>query len=78
VVARFHGGHLDGQLFSEWPDPPASSVWAERTDEGVIVTEEPDSDDPAAADPESPGFDRYVLAEVVADLAVYHFAEEPS
>ena len=74
-MARFHGGHLDGQLFSEWPDPPASSVWAERTDEGAFLTEPPESGHPEAAHPGSPGFDRYVLAEVVADLAVYHFVE---
>jgi hypothetical protein len=52
-----------------------SSVWAERTDEGAFLTEEPESGHPEAAHPGSPGFDRYVLAEVVADLAVYHFVE---
>jgi hypothetical protein len=78
VVARFHGGHLDGQLIAEWPDPPGRSVWAERVTEGVIVTEAPDSEHQDPSDPESRGFDHYALAEVIADLAVYHFTEKPS
>jgi hypothetical protein len=47
-------------------------VWVERGGEGAIVT---DSEPREPADPGSPGFDHYVLVEVVADLAVYHFAE---
>jgi hypothetical protein len=72
VVARFHGGHLGGQVISHWPQPPAPSVWAERADDGVIATEQPAADE---ADPEAAGFDRYTLFEVVSDLAVYHLAE---
>ena len=72
MVARFHGGHLDGEVISPWPAPPGRSVWVERGGEGAIVT---DSEPQEPADPSSPGFDHYVLVEVVADLAVYHFAE---
>jgi hypothetical protein len=68
MVARFHGGHLDGQVITEWPDPPGSSVWAERLPDGLILTESPESE------PERV-FDRYVRFEVIADLAVYHLAE---
>jgi hypothetical protein len=69
VVARFHGGQLDGQLITGWPEPPAPAVWAEQAEDGVIATEEPQAGEGVT------GFDRYALAEVVADLAVYHFAE---
>ena len=72
VVARFHGGHLDGQLISPWPEPPGRSVWAQPGGDGAIVT---DSEPQDPGDGESAGFDHYVLMEVVADLAVYHFAE---
>ena len=71
VVARFHGGHLDGQVITAWPDPPVSSVWAERVRGGQILTEPPESE------PDQPpsGFDRYARFETIADLAVYHLAE---
>ena len=49
MVARFHGGHLDGQLIADWPDPPGRAVWVERVDGGVVVT-----DDPAAAQAADP------------------------
>jgi len=68
VVARFHGGPLDGQVVTDWPDPPASSVWAERVRDGVILTAAPESE-PGRA------FDRYARFEIIADLAVYHLAE---
>ena len=69
MVARFHGGQLDDQRFSDWPDPPMSPVWVEHSAEAAIMTEEPDSEHQGA------GFDRYSLAEVVADLAVYQLVE---
>lgn len=75
VVARFHGGHLDGQVITEWPDPPASSVWAERGGGGVILTEPPLIEPEQAAVEPSSGFERYARFEVIADLAVYHLAE---
>jgi hypothetical protein len=75
MVARFHGGHLDGQLIADWPDPPGRSVWVERVDGGVVVTDQPGAADHEESDQEAAGFDRYALAEVVADLAVYHFAD---
>jgi hypothetical protein len=68
VVARFHGGHLDGQVITDWLDPPAASVWAERVRDGLILIEPPESE-PARV------FDRYARFEVIADLAVYHLAE---
>jgi hypothetical protein len=73
VVARFHGGFLDGKLIADWATPPGSSVWIERVEDGVIALERP-PDDPAA-DEAGPGYDHYVLAEVVADLAVYHASD---
>ena len=75
MVARFHGGHLDGQVITEWPDPAAASVWAERFGDGLILTEPPESDPAGPADQPPPGFDRYSRFEVIADLAVYHLAE---
>jgi hypothetical protein len=75
MVARFHGGHLDGQVITEWLDPPASSVWAERARGGVILIEPPESDPEAPADTPPAGYDRYAFFEVIADLAVYHLAE---
>ena len=54
VVARFHGGHLDGQLISPWPEPPGRSVWAQPGVDGAIVT---DSEPQDQGDGESPGFD---------------------
>jgi hypothetical protein len=75
VVARFHGGHLDGQVITEWPDPPVSSVWAERGRGGLILTEAPKSEPEHPADEPPPGFDRYARFEIIADLAVYHLAE---
>ena len=74
MVARFHGGFLDGQVVSDWAAPPAASVWIERVDGGVIATEQPPDDGPQTGDP-APGYDHYVLSEVVADLAVYHAAD---
>jgi hypothetical protein len=74
VVARFHGGFLDGKLVADWAAPPGSSVWIERVDGGVIATEQPPVD-AADGDDAAPGYDHYVLSEVVADLAVYHAAE---
>jgi hypothetical protein len=71
VVARFHGGFLDGQLVAEWATPPVTSIWIERVEGGVIATEQPPARPPDAGEPE-PGYDHYVLSEVVADLAVYH------
>ena len=38
---------------------------------GVVATERPPDDPPEPGD-ERPGYDHYVLSEVVADLAVYH------
>ena len=75
MVARFHGGHLDGQLIADWPDPPGRAVWVERVDGGVVVTDDPAAAQAAGSDHDPEGYDRYALAEVVADLAVYHFAE---
>lgn len=75
MVARFHGGHLDGQLIADWPDPPGRSVWVERVDGGVVVTDQPGAAPGEGSDQEAAGFDRYTLAEVVADLAVYHFTD---
>jgi hypothetical protein len=71
VVARFHGGFLDGQLVADWATPPGTSVWIERVEGGVIATERPPDDLPEPGE-ERPGYDHYVLSEVVADLAVYH------
>jgi hypothetical protein len=71
VVARFHGGFLDGQLVADWATPPATSIWIERVEGGVIATEQPPAGPPESDEPE-PGYDHYVLSEVVADLAVYH------
>jgi hypothetical protein len=71
VVARFHGGFLDGQLVADWATPPCTSVWIERVEGGVIATERPPDDLPELGE-ERPGYDHYVLSEVVADLAVYH------
>ncbi len=68
MVARFHGGFLDGQLVSDWAAPAATSVWIERVEGGVIAAEQP----PSGPGEEEPGYDHYVLSEVVADLAVYH------
>jgi hypothetical protein len=70
VVARFHGGFLDGQLVADWATPPATSIWIERVEAGVIATEQP-PEEPDHGE-ERPGYDHYVLSEVVADLAVYH------
>lgn len=75
MVARFHGGRLDGQLITDWPDPPGRSVWVERVEGGVVVTDDPGAAQAGEPDPAAAGYDRYALAEVVADLAVYHFAE---
>jgi hypothetical protein len=75
VVARFHGGRLDGQLITDWPDPPGRSVWVERVEGGVVVTDDPAAAQAGEPDPDAAGYDHYALAEVVADLAVYHFAE---
>jgi hypothetical protein len=72
VVARFHGGFLDGKLVADWAAPPGSSVWIERVDDGVIATERPPD---AETGEVAPGYDHYVLSEVVADLAVYHAAD---
>jgi hypothetical protein len=74
VVARFHGGFLDGQLVAEWATPPATSIWIERVEGGAIAVEQPPAGPPEPAEPE-PGYDHYVLSEVVADLAVYHAME---
>jgi hypothetical protein len=74
VVARFHGGFLDGKLVADWAAPPGSSVWIERVDGGVIATEQPPDDGSEEGDA-APGYDHYVLSEVVADLAVYHAAD---
>jgi hypothetical protein len=71
VVARFHGGFLDGKLVADWAAPPRSSVWIERVDGGVIASERP-PDDPPDSGEAGPGYEHYVLSEVVADLAVYH------
>jgi hypothetical protein len=70
MVARFHSGCLDGMVIPDWPDPPAPSAWAERIPGGEVMTA-----DPGEAQDGSPGYDRYSLAEIVADLAVYHFVE---
>ena len=75
VVARFHGGHLDGQVITEWPDPPVSSVWAERVRGGVILTQPPEVESEQPAEQPPARFDRYARFEVIADLAVYHLAE---
>jgi hypothetical protein len=75
VVARFHGGHLDGQVITEWLDPPASSVWAERVRGGQILTDPPESEPDQPADQPPSRFDRYTRFETIADLAVYHLAE---
>ena len=75
MVARFHGGHLDGQVITEWPDPPVSSVWAERVRGGLILTEPPEVESEEPADQPPSRFDRYARFEVIADLAVYHLAE---
>ena len=75
VVARFHGGHLDGQVITGWPDPPASSVWAERVRGGLVLTEPPQIEPEQPADEPPSGFDRYARFEIIADLAVYHLAE---
>jgi hypothetical protein len=74
VVARFHGGFLDGKLVPDWAAPPSSSVWIERVDDGVIAIEQPrpESPEPGVV---QPGYDHYVLSEVVADLAVYHVTD---
>ena len=77
MVARFHGGHLDGQLIADWPDPPGRSVWVERVDGGVVVTDDPAAAEGGGSEPDAAAYDRYALAEVVADLAVYHFSEPP-
>jgi hypothetical protein len=74
VVARFHGGFLDGQLVAEWVTPPATSIWIERVEAGVIAAEQPPATPPESGEP-APGYDHYVLSEVVADLAVYHAME---
>jgi hypothetical protein len=74
VVARFHGGYLDGKLVADWAAPPDTSVWIERAEGGVIATEPPANDSPESGEAR-PGYDHYVLAEVVADLAVYHATE---
>ena len=74
MVARFHGGFLDGQLVAEWATPPATSIWIERIEGGVVATEEPPAGPPDPDEP-GPGYDHYVLSEVVADLAVYHALE---
>jgi hypothetical protein len=74
VVARFHGGFLDGQLVADWAAPPGTSVWIERVEGGVIATERPPQA-PSEPGEERPGYDHYVLSEVVADLAVYHALE---
>lgn len=71
MVARFHGGFLDGQLVPDWAAPAATSVWIERVEGGLIAAEEPPAA-PAEPGEAGPGYDHYVLAEVVADLAVYH------
>jgi hypothetical protein len=71
VVARFHGGFLDGQLVSDWAAPAATSVWIERVEGGLIAAEEPPAA-PSGPGEGEPGYDHYVLSEVVADLAVYH------
>lgn len=55
-------------MVTDWPDPPAASVWAERVRDGVILAAAPESE-PGRA------FDRYVRFEIIADLAVYHLAE---
>ncbi len=68
-MARFHGGFLDGQLVADWATPPATSIWIERVEGGVIATEQPPAGPPES---DEPGYDHYVLSEVVADLAVYH------
>jgi hypothetical protein len=70
MVARFHSGCLDGMVIPDWPSPPAASAWAEHVPGGGVVTT-----DPGEGEDGSPGHDRYSLAEVVADLAVYHFVE---
>jgi hypothetical protein len=74
VVARFHGGFLDGQLVADWATPPATSVWIERVAAGVVAIEPPPAAPPESGE-EGPGYDHYVLSEVVADLAVYHAAD---
>jgi hypothetical protein len=74
VVARFHGGFLDGQLVADWATPPATSVWIERVAAGVVAIEQPPAAPPESGE-EGPGYDHYVLSEVVADLAVYHAAD---
>ena len=51
--------------------PPATSIWIERVEGGVIAAEQPPDGPPESGEPE-PGYDHYVLSEVVADLAVYH------
>ena len=74
MVARFHGGFLDGQLVAEGATPPATSIWIERVEGGVVAIEQPPAGSPGPGDVE-PGYDHYVLSEVVADLAVYHAME---
>jgi hypothetical protein len=71
VVARFHGGFLDGQLVADWATPPAKSIWIERVAGGVVAVEKPPAKPPESGEAE-PGYDHYLLSEVVADLAVYH------
>ena len=62
-------------MITEWPDPPVSSVWAERVRGGQILTEAPRSEPEQPADQPPSGFDRYARFETIADLAVYHLAE---